>query len=781
MKKILMIFIFMFLLNLLITNAAITVVNVSNASFTIETELNISHTIGTGANGLMLVGISITNDGQSGAEPTGSVANVTYNGKKLQEFCFVQEQDDVNAYIYNLTNPDSVTANVIVTLEDAPVDGTVVGVVAFTGVNQGANLGTCANSDADEISPMDIVVSSAIGDLVFDVTSLEEGTPTAGVGQTELYNVLFDIVLGTASTKTGNTSVTMSWDLTDPAPKHNVMTGVSISQFVAPAPDNLPNVTLNAPLNNTLTSETSITFNASIADDMGLSNVSFYWNFTGVFIKNGTQDLTGQTSLDVFFNRTINPNLTIIWNMEAIDNFSQSIFGDNNFTLTINQSFIFPLPEPVITLIAPSNNSRNNTHPINISLSVSSATLNSLTCVLKNDTQQFDAIDTPKDTQFELTLDTGLISINQNFKLNISCSDNEPINITTTLLMNLTLDNILPIITPISPSNFEKFNKEIISNINIKAECSDDPVFKFNITIFNSSDTIFSAQDDIPVNNLLEIDQTLNIVNLGPGNYTVRHTCSDPHTKASIPNYNINKNSSKNSIKWVSPSLNEFEISYSTPPKNPVNILNYGWNKLEDRYGFWYKINASEDGSRRDLNFEIENKKFPVTYLSGSIYPGHFVMENNFVDFVLKKDPDATYIITLNSNANYEIEINTNLTLLNFSSVGELNTVIVDTQFEILSIEQAVDALSKVRCPDTLVGILLLSLLTLITFVIIIMGFHFKIGIIGFFGSLFLLVLSWFIAPCISIFGTLLGFFGIILMVMFLWTGLRIPTSVTNR
>ena len=437
---------------------------------------------------------------------------------------------------------------------------------------------------------------------------------------------------------------------------------------------------------------------------------------------------------------------------------------------------------PNITLIFPANNSINNTNPLDIFFSVVDDSGNLIDCNLNNNTITFDQGTFLQNITNNLTLDPGQIAIDQTFgNLNLVCFDNAPLNNSASLLLNFTIDTIDPIIIPIRPDNQTTFNSDIFDTIRIEANCTDTRLFKFNISIINESDFIDSFQDTTVTNNILRINEDLDISNLGLGNYTVRHTCSDTHTKKSIKNYNVNKNVSGNSIKWVTPTLNEFEFKFSTPPKNPVSVVDYGWNKLDDRYTFWYQLNATEDGTEYEWEFELENKKFPVIYLEDSEFKAHFIMQNNWLDLNFIGNEGATYIVTLNANNNYEIKIITTKTFLNFTSVGELNTVVLDTQFEIFFIEQAVDRFSFSRCPENLTDMILLILLAVIAFVVIIMGLHFNVGILGFFGSLLLLVMSWFIAPCLAIFGFLLGALSIVLMAMFIWTGLRIPTDVTTR
>src|SRR3989344_1302052 len=154
----------------------------STATFTTGNPINVSHTTGSGAN-FMLVGISITNDN------FGSISSVTYNGDALTQACENQSDDDANVYIYYRVNPDITTANVTVTLSTGAASGGVIGVMTFSGVNTTTPLGTCADSGIDEGTTINVDVTSATGELVFDVISTEDGNPTANASQTVRWDI----------------------------------------------------------------------------------------------------------------------------------------------------------------------------------------------------------------------------------------------------------------------------------------------------------------------------------------------------------------------------------------------------------------------------------------------------------------------------------------------------------------------------------------------------------------------------------------------------------------
>ena len=248
--------------------------------------------------------------------------------------------------------------------------------------------------------------------------------------------------------------------------------------------------------------------------------------------------------------------------------------------------------------------------------------------------------------------------------------------------------------------------------------------------------------------------------------------CADTHTELQIPDWNVNKENTNDSyaITWVTDDLNEFKITYDA---SAYKIINYSSTKSNDNsnYGFTYNINETNDGTRRAYTFEIVNKKGKeVYYLPDSKYKAHFITGNHWIDFELP-DPDATYIITLNSDGNYEAEITTNLTGLKFSSVGALNLQVATIQFEVISIPQIQNLFQVTTCRVDTGSVLMLGLFFLIAFGLIMAGFTTNIGFIGVFGAILLWINSWFVAPCVAIIATLLTFLAILFFFYFIFRG----------
>jgi len=326
---------------------------------------------------------------------------------------------------------------------------------------------------------------------------------------------------------------------------------------------------------------------------LNLSNVTIQWsvndpelvfNIINVSFPNGSLLIeTDQKPLILTPNDlTVTGNYTVI----AFGNDTGGLFSLAIDTFEVADVDITP---PVITLISPTNNTLNNTIPLNITFSVTDNFPNDIICILENSTNVFDSGAFIQSITSVLVLAQGFIALRQEFQnLELTCFDNTLLNNSATLLLNYTLDTIPPVIIPILPLNESVFVKETMSSIEISGNCTDLPVFRFNITISNSSNEIASFQSTDSVNDIISISETLDLTNLGVGNYTIQYECADPHTKNKIENYNVRKNTTNSKIKYTTPEKNIYEIIYSDV--NTVNITSYGTSKSNDgsKYNFWY-------------------------------------------------------------------------------------------------------------------------------------------------------------------------------------------------
>lgn len=201
-------------------DAAVSVDNVTTAQIpsTSPNPFTFSHST-SGSDRLLLVSIASQPNGDDGIIEVAT--GVTYGGQALTIVgTEAQGPDNSRIEIWRLVNPPTGANTVSITFNDPfddPVneEGASVGAVSFTGVHQGTPLGTFASASSSGSSVPSVIVSSAVGELVFDTVARKGAAVTVDPSQSEQWNLCTDAgcsnVGGGASTEAGAASVTMSW------------------------------------------------------------------------------------------------------------------------------------------------------------------------------------------------------------------------------------------------------------------------------------------------------------------------------------------------------------------------------------------------------------------------------------------------------------------------------------------------------------------------------------------------------------------------------------------
>lgn len=113
-----------------------------------------------------------------------------------------------------------------------------------------------------------------------------------------------------------------TWDLT-------------INFTPTPTLDNFPTITLVSPVDANVTTSQNVDFVCSVSDDLQISNISLYWNYSGSWSLSESSDVSG-TDAQNTFEKTDLDNGVILWNCFGCDNNSQCDWGDSNWTVTVN-------------------------------------------------------------------------------------------------------------------------------------------------------------------------------------------------------------------------------------------------------------------------------------------------------------------------------------------------------------------------------------------------------------------------------------------------------------
>jgi prepilin-type N-terminal cleavage/methylation domain-containing protein len=204
-----------------VSSGSLTVDAVSSGTTSGGSSITISHTTGSGSDRLMLVGVSMNNDGYE------TVTGVTYNGTALTLVGSEATTDDARVEIWRLVAPSTGTHNVVITFSAALLQEAHAGVMTFAGVDQTTPLGTFVSANHDASTPATVDIPSASGELVFGVVASEYEALTASSGQDERWNLSVSSTYGAGGTAAGAApTVTMSWNLD--AAQHWAMGGVSI-------------------------------------------------------------------------------------------------------------------------------------------------------------------------------------------------------------------------------------------------------------------------------------------------------------------------------------------------------------------------------------------------------------------------------------------------------------------------------------------------------------------------------------------------------------------------
>ncbi|MFC1697127.1 LamG-like jellyroll fold domain-containing protein, partial [Nanoarchaeota archaeon] len=195
----------------------------------------------------------------------------------------------------------------------------------------------------------DINISSSnihsLGGSGGDCDGVDDACGSGGAGggriaisYTNLYNnsLTYSLAGGTGGTQTG----------CDQTPAAGTAGTIYIQTEIY---DVSPIVTLDSPVDTHLSTDTqNINFTCNVTDDYNLDNVTFYWNYTGIWQANGSITATSNDEQFTFERLTI-PDGYYNWNCYACDNSSQCSFADSNRSITMAASNMPPTDPTSLT------------------------------------------------------------------------------------------------------------------------------------------------------------------------------------------------------------------------------------------------------------------------------------------------------------------------------------------------------------------------------------------------------------------------------------------------
>jgi hypothetical protein len=252
-----------------------------------------------------------------------------------------------------------------------------------------------------------------------------------------------------------------------------------------------PTVNLVSPKNGNVTTINSITFTCNATTAALLTNITFYWNYSGSFIANATVNVTG-TFNQTSFNRTNLANGAILWNCLACDNNSACSFAPADYTATVNVSAPGNTAPYNITLNQPLNSTQfNNTQNIAFNFTAYDLENATLNCSIYLDSVLNQTNSTTRNATLTNFAINGISYNNHNWFVN--CSDFSLSNVSETRTFTIA-DTINPAINFTSPS---EVSGSFIGRRNVLANvtASDSGAGLKNITIylFNSTGVLINS------------------------------------------------------------------------------------------------------------------------------------------------------------------------------------------------------------------------------------------------------------------------------------------------
>lgn len=272
------------------------------------------------------------------------------------------------------------------------------------------------------------------------------------------------------------------------------------------------------------------------------------------------------------------------------------------------------------------------------------------------------------------------------------------------------------------------------TNLSVNASCFDENAHEFSISMFNSSTVVFNLTNStLNTNTNLTIRNEIDLTSVAVGSYTGHSICID--------------NSSNIAFREETIIINDF---------SPIELISPLNNSLLSFFD-----NPTELGNV-DFSFLLSQESTCSILFNGT------VQETSLL-------PSGTVSISSTFPENATV-------LWNVSCITESSSIEIPSPFHILTVERipVVQALSLRECPTTTAGVLLLWLMVGISFFLIGLSLAHNKGFLGIFGSLLLIVTSWYISPCVAFFALILALMGMFLLVWFVLSNLGFKNQTFN-
>jgi len=270
-----------------------------------------------------------------------------------------------------------------------------------------------------------------------------------------------------------------------------------------------------------------------------------------------------------------------------------------------------------------------------------------------------------------------------------SCSDGTTITNSTT--RTLIIDTLFPDIDWIKPSQENNtYTNNVVYTLNVS--CSDENLYRNNITLYNSSGDIlsFNFTDNISSTSFNAVDQ-INFSGKNDQTFIIEESCSDDATFGKDPNLEGEKGKDeKDELLFKDKGTNK-GIVLSSQFLNDKDMIitkpldfTYGVEKVGVEYKFWYNLTIKTNYSVLMLDIVSDE---PLNYRSP--YSGkraHFTFGNNYyihfddlpktvdVEVIKVSEKEYTVILKQPSTVKAKDAWTTGKTIFLDPVVGGLNT-----------------------------------------------------------------------------------------------------------
>ena len=201
----------------------------------------------------------------------------------------------------------------------------------------------------------------------------------------------------------------------------------------------------------------------------------------------------------------------------------------------------------------------------------------------------------------------------------------------------MVIDTVSPVLNATAPANLSYYS-QLLNNITFNATCTDANPYILNFTFYNSTHTLYSAQNSSPVGNSLSLSGTVDISSYPDGTYYGNWSCSDSHTGKNISDLKKGKkgedhtliNSSDDSIHYqMKAYFVEKEDKLTDTPGDLVSYVEH--SEDQTRIGFGLNFTVLKPETKIVYNISVDGTT--LSYLNDTGYRGHLIWYPYGTDF----------------------------------------------------------------------------------------------------------------------------------------------------